>query len=146
MNRRTIVAALVAAAAFSAAPVAAQSLSGTWELSQQTQRGARTSTLVLVQDGAELAGTLTLTVGGRRGGGGGGGGGSQEVAVQEGMASGNNFSFSISLDFGGNSVTQEYSGTFDGDSMEGEIAAGGRGGRGGRGGGGARPFTGTRGG
>ena len=141
MNRRTIVAALVAAAAFSAAPVAAQSLTGTWELSQQTQRGARTSTLVLVQEGAELSGTLTLTLGGRRGGGGGGGGGSQEVTVEEGMVSDNNFSFSITLSFGGNSITQEYSGTFDGDSMEGEIAGGGRRG----GGGGPRPFTGTRG-
>jgi len=141
MNRRTIVAALVAAAAFSAATVAAQSLTGTWELSQQTQRGARTSTLVLVQEGAELSGTLTLTLGGRRGGGGGGGGGSQEVTVEEGMVSDNNFSFSITLSFGGNSITQEYSGTFDGDSMEGEIAGGGRRG----GGGGPRPFTGTRG-
>ena len=140
MNRRTIVAALVAVAALSAAPVAAQDLTGTWELSQQTQRGQRTSTLALVQDGAELTGTLTLTLGGRRGGG-GGGGGAQEVTVEEGMVSGNNFSFSITLSFGGNSITQEYSGTVDGDAMEGEIAGGGR-----RGGGGPRPFTGTRGG
>jgi hypothetical protein len=142
MNRRTIVAALVAVAALSAAPVAAQDLSGTWELSQQTQRGQRTSALVLVQDGAELTGTLTLTLGGRRGGGGGGGGGAQEVTVEEGMVSGNNFSFSITLSFGDNSITQEYSGTFDGDAMEGEIVGGGRRG----GGGGPRPFTGTRGG
>jgi len=142
MNRHTIVAALVAVAALSAAPIAAQDLTGTWELSQQTQRGPRTSTLELVQDGAELTGTLTLTLGGRRGGGGGGGGGgSQEVAVEEGMISGNNFSFSITLSFGGDSITMEYSGTFDGDAMEGEIAGGGR-----RGGGGPRPFTGTRGG
>ena len=140
MNRRTIVAALVAVAALSAAPVAAQDLTGTWELSQQTQRGQRTSTLALVQDGAELTGTLPLTLGGRRGGG-GGGGGAQEVTVEEGMVSGNNFSFSITLSFGGNSITQEYSGTVDGDAMEGEIAGGGR-----RGGGGPRPFTGTRGG
>ncbi len=138
MNRRTTVAALVAVAALSAAPVAAQDLTGTWELSQQTQRGPRTSTLALVQDGAEFTGTLTLTLGGRRGGG---GGGAQEVTVEEGRISGHNFSFSITLSFGGNSVTQEYSGTFGGDAMEGEISGGGR-----RGGGGPRPFTGTRGG
>ena len=137
MNHHTVVAALVAVAALSAAPVAAQTLTGTWELSQQTQRGQRTSTLALVQDGnsAVITGTLTLTLGGRRSGG-----GSREVEVEEGMVSGDNFSFSITLSFGGNSVTQEYSGTFDGDSMEGEITGGGR-----RGGGGPRPFTGTRG-
>jgi hypothetical protein len=141
MNHHTVVAVLVAVAALSAAPVAAQTLTGTWELSQQTQRGQRTSTLALVQDGksAVITGTLTLTLGGRRGGG-EGGGGSREVEVEEGMVSGDNFSFSITLRFGGNSVTQEYSGTFDGDSMEGEITGGGR-----RGGGGPWPFTGTRG-
>jgi hypothetical protein len=141
MNRRTIVAAIVAAAALSAAPVAAQNLTGTWELSQETQRGARTSTLALVQDGSGLTGTLTLTLGGRRGGG-GGGGGAMEVSVDDGMVDGNSFSFSVTLTFGDNSITQSYSGTFDGDSMEGGIEGGGRRG----GGGGPRPFTGKRGG
>ena len=140
MNRRTIVAAIVAAAALSAAPVAAQNLTGTWELSQETQRGARTSTLALVQDGSGLTGTLTLTLGGRRGGG--GGGGAMEVSVDDGMVDGNSFSFSVTLTFGDNSITQSYSGTFDGDSMEGGIEGGGRRG----GGGGPRPFTGKRGG
>ncbi|HIF22557.1 MAG TPA: hypothetical protein EYQ27_11780 [Gemmatimonadetes bacterium] len=139
MNRRTIVAAIVAAAALSAAPVAAQNLTGTWELSQETQRGARTSTLTLVQDGSGLTGTLTLTLGGRRGGG-GGGGGAMEVSVDDGMVDGNSFSFSVTLTFGDNSITQSYSGTFDGDSMEGGIEGGGRRG----GGGGPRPFTGKR--
>lgn len=137
MNHRTIVAVLVAAAALSAAPVAAQNLTGMWELSQETQRGQRTSTLALVQDGTALTGTLTLTLGGRRGGG--GGGGPSEFEIEDGMVEGNSFSFTMTLSFGGNSFTQEYSGTFDGDSMEGEIAGGGR-----RGGGGPRPFTGER--
>ena len=138
MNRRTIVTALVAAAALTAAPLAAQSLTGTWELSQQTQRGQRTSTLALVQDGGELTGTLTMTLGGRRGGG---GGGPMEIEIEDGMVDGDRFSFKMTLSFGDNSFTQEYSGTFDGDSMEGEITGGGR-----RGGGGARQFTGKRGG
>ncbi len=139
MNRRTIVAAIVAGAALSAGPVTAQNLTGTWELSQETQRGARTSTLALVQEGSGLTGTLTLTLGGRRGGG--GGGGAMEVSVDDGMVDGNSFSFSVTLTFGDNSITQSYSGTFDGDSMEGRIEGGGR-----RGGGGPRPFTGKRGG
>ena len=141
MNYRTVGAALVAVAALSAAPVAAQNLTGTWELSQETQRGPRTSTLALVQDGTTLTGTLTLTLGGRRGGGGGGGGGGpREFEIEDGTVEGNSFSFTMALSFGDNSFTQEYSGTFDGDSMEGEIAGGGR-----RGGGGPRPFTGKRG-
>ncbi len=141
MNYGTVLAAFVAAAALSAAPVAAQSLTGTWELTQETQRGQRTSTLALVQSGGSLTGTLTLTLGGRRGGG-GGGGGTREFDIEDGTVDGNSFSFSMTLSFGDNSFTQEYSGTFDGDSMEGQIAGGGRGGRGG----GPRPFTGKRGG
>ncbi len=140
MKYRTVLTALVAAAALSAGPVAAQSLTGTWELSQETQRGPRTSTLALVQDGTTLTGTLTLTLGGRRGGG--GGGGPREFEIEDGLVEGNSFSFTMTLSFGDNSFTQEYSGTFDGDSMEGEIAGGGRRG----GGGGPRPFTGKRGG
>jgi hypothetical protein len=144
MKHLTVLAALVAAAALSPAPVVAQSLTGTWELAQETQRGPRTSTLVLVQDGTSLTGTLTLTLGGRRGGGGGGGGrgGTREFDIEGGTVDGNSFSFTMTLSFGDNSFTQEYTGTFDGDSMEGEIAGGGRRG----GGGGARPFTGKRGG
>ena len=141
MKYRIVGAALVAVASLSAAPVAAQNLTGTWELSQETQRGPRTSTLALVQDGTTLTGTLTLTLGGRRGGGGGGGGGPWEVEIEDGTVEGNSFSFTMTLSFGDNSFTQEYSGTFDGDSMEGEIAGGGRRG----GGGGPRPFTGKRG-
>ena len=138
MKYGTVLAAFVAAAALSAAPVAAQSLTGTWELTQETQRGQRTSTLALVQSGGSLTGTLTLTLGGRRGGG-GGGGGTREFDIEDGAVDGNSFSFSMTLSFGDNSFTQEYSGTFDGDSMEGQIAGGGRGG-------GPRPFTGKRGG
>ena len=143
MKYRTVLGALVVAAALSAAPVTAQSLTGTWELSQETQRGPRTSTLALVQDGTSLTGTLTLTMGGRRGGGGGGGGGGpREFEIEDGMVEGNSFSFTMTMTFGDNSLSPKYSGTFDGDSMEGEIAGGGRRG----GGGGPRPFTGKRGG
>jgi hypothetical protein len=48
---------------------------------------------------------------------------------------GNNFSFQVTLSFGGNSFTQSFSGTIDSDSMEGMI-------EGGRGQG--RPFSGER--
>lgn len=133
MNRRAILAALVGAAAITAAPAAAQDLSGTWTLSSQGRRGGpQTSTLVLVQDGESLTGTLTLTLGRR-----GGGGGPMELEISDGTVDGSSFSFTITLTFGDNSFDRNYSGTVDGDEISGTI-------QGGRGGG--QPFTGTRGG
>jgi hypothetical protein len=138
MKVRAALTALGAIAAMTAAPVAAQNLTGTWELESQTQRGTQNITLTLVQDGSELAGSVTLTFGGRRGGGGGGGGGGPETFdIENGTVDGNSFSFASTITFGDNSVTLSYSGTYEGDAMEGTI-------EGGRGGG--RPFTGERGG
>jgi len=133
MNGRILVVALAVAAFAPAASLDAQSLTGTWSVSSETPRGAQTMTLVLEHDGAELTGTVAFSMGGRRGGGRGG----QPLAIQSGRVEGNAFSFSITLSFNGNEVTQEFSGTFEGDTMDGTI-------QGGRGGG--RPFRGERGG
>jgi len=131
MNRSALFVALVAAAAFTAAPVAGQ-LAGTWEVTTRGGRGGpQTSTLVLAQDGETLTGTMTFSLGGR----GGGGGGAQELEVSDGTVDGNSFSFSVTLSFQGNSIDLSYSGTVDGDEMSGT--------RGGPRGGGA-PFTGER--
>ncbi len=137
MKVRAALTALVAIAAMAAAPVAAQNLTGTWQLESQTQRGTRNITLTLVQDGSELTGSVTQTFGGRRGGGGGGGGGARTMDVENGTVDGDSFSFTYTITFGDNSVALSYSGTYEGDAMEGTI-------EGGRGGG--RPFTGERGG
>ena len=114
----------------------AQSLTGTWIVSSEGRRGPQTSTLTLVQDGSALTGTITLSLGGRRGGG-GGDGGTQTIDLEDGTVDGDSFSFSFAITRGDDSFEQSYSGTFDGDTMEGTI-------QGGRGGG--RPFTGERGG
>ena len=116
------------------APVTAQDVSGSWEISSEGRRGPQTMTLTLVQDGAELTGTVTLAAGGRRGGR-GGGGGMQTVELSDGTVDGAAFSFSLVRSFNGNSITQAFSGTIAGDSMEGAI-------EGGRGGG--QPFAGRR--
>ena len=138
MKYRAFLTALLAIAAMSAAPAAAQNLTGTWQLSFEGRRGPQTSTLALVQSGSSLTGTVTQSFGGRRGGGGGGGGGdSQTLDIEDGTVDGDSFSFSYTITFGDNSIALSYSGTFDGDAMEGTI-------QGGRGGG--RPFTGERGG
>jgi|TARA_B100000678_G_scaffold120049_1_gene100593 hypothetical protein len=88
-------------------------------------------TLVVIQDGQGLTGTLTRTLPSR----GGRGGGAMESDVENGMVEGKGFSFQVTLSFGGNSFTQSFSGAIDGGSMEGTI-------EGGRGQG--RPFSGER--
>lgn len=135
MKVRAILTTAALVALGSAAPAAAQTLTGTWEVSSETPRGAQTMTLELVQEGAELTGTVTMRMGGRRGGG-GGGGGMQTIEIEDGSVDGASFSFSMTLSFRNNSFTQSYSGTIEGDEMSGTID-GGRG---------SRPFTGRRGG
>ena len=134
MKHSALITALLAAAALTAAPASAQTLTGTWELTSETGRGTRTQMLTLVVEGSMLTGTVTFTGGGRRGGG-GGGGGPQALEISDGTIDGNSFTFTVTRSFGGNSFSQVYSGTIDGDTIGGTI-------EGGRGGG--RPFTGTR--
>ncbi len=142
MNHRSIVTALVAAAALTAAPTSAQNVGGTWQITSEGRRGPKTQTLVLAVEGSTLTGTLTFGGGGRRGGGGGGRGPQAPLEITDGTVDGNAFSFSMMLEFGGGSITIAYSGTVDGDTMEGSRTFSG----GGRGGGQPTPFTGTRGG
>ena len=131
MNMRNLSITLLLSAALTS-PVAAQDLTGTWEISTQGGRGGpQTSTLVLAQDGETLTGTMTFSLGGR----GGRGGGPQELEVSNGTVDGNSFSFIVTLSFQGNSFDLNYSGTIDGDEMSGT--------RGGPRGGG-QPFTGEK--
>ena len=140
MKHSALLTALLTAAvvAMAPAPTSAQNLAGMWELSQETGRGTRTSTLSLTVDGMTLTGTVTTTGGGRRGGG-GGGGGPQAVEISDGKIDGSSFSFTLTRTFGDNTITQTYSGTIDGATLTGTIEGGGRGG-----GGQPRPFTGKR--
>ena len=128
MKMRNLSITLLLSAAL-ASPVAAQDLTGTWEISTQGGRGGpQTSTLVLAQDGETLTGTMTFSLGGR-------GGGPQEFEVSNGTVDGNSFSFTVTLSFQGNSIDLNYSGTVDGDEMSGTR-------EGPRGGG--QPFTGEK--
>lgn len=138
MTSRLAGAALtVALAAALPASVNAQSLSGSWELETEGRRGPQTITMTLEHEGSSLGGMVTLRAPmGRRGGGGGGGGAppTREVEITEGSVDGSAFSFTIVLEANGNSIEQTYEGTFDGNTMSGEVS-GMRG---------ARPFTGKR--
>lgn len=135
MNRLALFATVLTSVALAVVPVAAQDLTGSWNISSETQRGAQNMTLELIQDGSALTGTVTLTMGGRRGGG-GAGGGERTIEISDGEVDGMSFSFTYTISFGERSIRQSYSGTFEDDTMEGTI-------EGGRGGG--RPFTGARG-
>ena len=128
MNRPAVLAALVAAAAFTAAPVSGQ-LAGTWEVTTQGgPRGPQTSTLVLVQDGETLTGTMMFNLPEQAGG-------PQELEVSNGTVDSNSFSFTVTLSLQGNSITLNYSGTVNGDELSG-TRGGPRGGR--------QSFTGRR--
>jgi hypothetical protein len=135
MKHSALLTALLTTAVLAIAPAPASSqVAGTWELTSETGRGTRTSTLMLTVDGSMLTGTVTRTGGGGRGGG--GGGGPQAIEISDGSIDGNSFTFTITRTFGDNSFTQVYMGTVDGATISGTIDSG-------RGGGG-RPFTGKR--
>jgi hypothetical protein len=135
-RRHLVVAIALLGGLLIGAPVLAQDMTGTWELSSETPRGSRTMTLAVVQDGSELTGTLTMTRGGRPGGGGGGRGGGQPMLIEisDGTVEGGDFSFSATIERGGNTMSLKVTGRFEGDEASGMI-------EGGRGGG---PFTGKR--
>lgn len=121
MKARTSLVVAFMLGALTAAPAAAQSLSGTWEISSETPRGAQTMTLELQHEGSELTGTVTMRMGGR---GGGGGPGARTIEISDGSVDGNGFSFAMTLNMRGNEIVQSFSGTFEGDEMEGTIAGG----------------------
>lgn len=144
MRSPIFVIALLAAAALGAQPAAAQGLTGTWTVTSEGGRGGTlTQVLTLTQSGSALTGTMEITgFGGRgggrggRGGAGGGRGGPGPLAISDGTVEGNAFRFTVTIDFQGNSITQSYRGTIDGDRISGTL----------EGVAGERPFTGTRGG
>lgn len=98
---------------------------GTWSVSYETANGTFTQTLTLKQDGATLSGMF---------------GGENKTADVKGTVSGSAVNFSATSKGQRGSITMNYSGTADGDTIKGTISGsgggGGRGGRGGAGGGG----------
>ena len=116
MRRAPVFAALAAVVAIAAPAVAqsAPSLTGTWELTMQGPRGARTQTFMFKQDGAALTGSTEM-----RGRGGGSG---TTVEIKDGKVDGNSFTFTVSFGMGERTFTQTYKGTITGDAMEGTVS------------------------
>ena len=115
---------------------------GTWSWTMQGGRGgqgggagggaggnanapARKVTLKLKAEGEKLTGSVTTPAFARRGGQGGGGaapaGEPVVTQISDGKVSGDEVSFSVKRDVGGNTMVQKYSGKIDGDTLKGKI-------------------------
>ncbi len=110
--------------------IAADAVTGKWTWEQQGRGGGNPTTITLdvKADGAKLAGTILQPMGGRGMGGGGGapGGGAPGGAppaptptpISNGKVDGNNISFDVVRDFGGQSMTISYKGVITGSDMK----------------------------
>ena len=94
-------------------------VTGTWEISWETQRGATTSTIVFAQEGLAFTGTAQMAMGGR---GGGAGGGTREIEITDGQIDGDKITFSLAMGRGERSMSFTFAGTVDGDTMEGTMS------------------------
>ena len=93
-------------------------VTGTWEISWETPRGATTSTFIFQQDGDTFTGTAQMAMGGR---GGGAGEGTRELEVGDGKVEGAQVTFSLAMGRGERSFTFTFTGTVEGDAMEGTM-------------------------
>jgi hypothetical protein len=89
--------------------------SGTWTWSTPGRDGgeARKSTLKLKAEGDKLSGTMASP--GRQGGE------ARETAIENGKIKGDEVSFDVTREFGGNKMTAKYSGKIAGDTIKGKI-------------------------
>ena len=110
-----------------AVALAADAVSGKWIYEQAGRGGGNPTpvTLELKAEGANLTGTILQPFGGGRGMGGGGGapGGGAPPAptpnpISNGKVDGNNVSFDVVRDFGGNSMKTSYKGVVSGSEMK----------------------------
>lgn len=94
----------------SAGAAVAADVTGTWKWSFTTQGGqTRETTLKLQQEEAKLTGTIT----GRQG---------NETPIEEGKVEGDEVSFQVTREFGGNKAVIKYKGKVDGDTIKGTMA------------------------
>jgi hypothetical protein len=103
-----LVVAGVAGAVVSLAAMAAD-VSGNWNLSVETAQGTRTPTMTLAQKGEELTGTYHSQRG------------DQPLT---GSIKGKDVKFSYTIGGGDRSLTINYEGTLDGDTIAGKVVMG----------------------
>jgi hypothetical protein len=98
----------------------AADITGKWVAEQPGRNGgpARQTTFDLKADGATLTGTMTGGMGGGGRRGGGGGGAPQAREISDGKIDGNNISFTVKVEFNGNTMVSKYEGTLSGDELK----------------------------
>ncbi len=122
---------------FLAVPVQAQDVTGDWTItySQMGRQGGQAREISLeitfLQDGATVTGTTMMAMRGRRGGGGGDPPAPQEVEISDGTMEDGKLTFSIVRGMGERTMTMVFTGTVEGNAMEGTIAMAMPGGMGG---------------
>ncbi|MDX1623197.1 MAG: amidohydrolase family protein [Gemmatimonadota bacterium] len=91
----------------------AADMSGSWDLAIESPQGVREvdAELEMEEDGT-LSGTLTSEQG--------------EQTIEEGWVSGESFRWTTTITMGPSTVEATFSGTFEGDEMEGTVSIGGR--------------------
>jgi hypothetical protein len=89
----------------------AADVNGKWTASIQGKNGTREQTYTLKADGGKLTGTVT----GRQG---------AETPISDGKIDGDNISFTVKMEFNGNSVEQKYTGTISGDELKLKVEGG----------------------
>ena len=95
----------------------AADVTGKWTFEQQGRGGNPTTvTLNLKADGGKLTGSVVRP--GRNG--------NMEAQITDGKVDGNNISFKTSQQMGDNTMTTEYSGTVNGDSISLKVTRPGR--------------------
>jgi hypothetical protein len=82
-------------------------VTGTWKWSFEGPGGQTETTLTLKQEGDKLTGTVT-------------GFGGEDQAIQDGKVKGDEITFKVTRDWGGNTVTTTYTGKVAGDSLKGK--------------------------
>jgi hypothetical protein len=88
---------------------------GTWTWTTPGRDGAegRKSTLTLKAEGEKVTGKLSMP--GRQGGE------ARETEIKNGKLKGDEVSFEVTREFGGNSFTAKYSGKVSGDTIKGKV-------------------------
>jgi hypothetical protein len=111
MTKKLLIAGMILLAVALVA-LAADAVTGKWVSETQGRDGTpRQTTYDLKADGAKLTGTAT-------GGMGGGGGAPAPAQISNGKVDGNNVTFEVTRDFGGNSMTMKYVGVVSGSDMK----------------------------
>jgi opacity protein-like surface antigen len=89
----------------------------TWEQAGRGGGNPTVSTLTLKVDGGKLTGTLSRP---------GRGGAPTDTEISDGKVDGNNITFNLKMNMGGNEMVTPYKGTLDGDSLTLEFTRPGR--------------------